>query len=250
MKWTWFHRWTSAKWFYQRSLQWQPWLWCMAAVCLLIGVIWGLAFAPEDYQQGNSFRIFYVHLPAAILTQSVFLMMAVSGIVLLVWRIKLADVFIRVAAPFGASITLLALATGAIWGKPTWGTWWEWDARLTSTLIQFFLYMAVVAIYYAMETREQSGKAAALVCIVGFVNIPIIKYSVNWWHTLHQPATFTITEKPSMPAEMYLPVLVMLVGFYCFFAALIMYRMNSEIILQERGKQWLQQILNMSGHRH
>lgn len=241
MKWTWFHKWTSPKWFYQMSSAWLPWLVALAVSAILVASVWGLAFAPPDYQQGNSFRIFYIHVPSAILAQSCFLFMAVSGVVSLVWRIKLADIFIKVAAPFGASITLLALATGAIWGKPTWGTWWEWDARLTSTLVQFFLYLGVIAIFSTMETFESAGRAASLMSVVAVVNIPIIKYSVNWWNTLHQPATFKVTEAPAMPSEMWLPGLIMLIGFYALFGAIVFYRMQSEIIYRERRAKWLRE---------
>lgn len=244
ISWAWFHKWTSPKWFYQMSQSWLPWLTVFAAVLIPIAVIWGLAFAPEDYQQGNSFRIFYLHIPSAILAQSVFMFMAVAGFVSLVWRIKLADIFIKIAAPFGASMTLLALLTGAIWGKPTWGTWWEWDARLTSTLIQFFLYLGVIAIFAAMETIESAGKAASLTAIVGVINIPIIKYSVDWWNTLHQPATFTMTEKPAMPMEMWMPALIAIIGFYCLFGAVTFYQMQSEIIYRERRSKWLRELFN------
>ncbi|MCL4148353.1 UNVERIFIED_CONTAM: hypothetical protein GTU68_045597 [Idotea baltica] len=225
------------------SSSWLPWLIGIAVISISVATVWGLAFAPPDYQQGNSFRIFYIHVPSAILAQSCFLFMAVSGVVSLVWRIKLADIFIKVAAPFGASITLLALATGAIWGKPTWGTWWEWDARLTSTLVQFFLYLGVIAIFSAIENFESAGKAAALTCIVAVVNIPIIKYSVNWWNTLHQPATFKITESPAMPSEMWLPGLIMLIGFYAFFGVVVFLRMQSEIIYRERNSRWVREVI-------
>jgi len=239
----WFHKWSSPKWFYQVSQLLLPWFIFLAVVLIPVALIWGLAFAPEDYQQGNSFRIFYIHLPSAIMAQTVFIFMAFAGFASLVWRTKLADVFIKVAAPFGASMTLLALMTGAIWGKPTWGTWWEWDARMTSTLIQFFLYLAVIAIFAAMEDFQQAGKAAALTAIVGVVNIPIIKYSVNWWNTLHQPATFTLTDKPTMPMEMWLPVLIAIIGFYCLFAVVVFYQMQSEIIYRERRSKWVKELL-------
>ena len=243
INWTWFHKWTSPKWFFRMAASWLPWLSGLAAVLITVAVVWGLLFAPPDYQQGNSFRIFYIHLPSVILAQSVFMFMATAGVVLLVWRIKLAEIFIRVAAPFGASMTLLALLTGAIWGKPTWGTWWEWDARLTSTLIQFFLYLGVMGIFSAMESIESAGRAAALTCVVGVVNIPIIKYSVEWWNTLHQPPTFTLTDKPEMPPEMWIPALISVIGFYCFFGVVTFYRMRSEIIFRERRSQWLRDAL-------
>lgn len=242
MNWTWFHKWTSPKWFYQMSKAWLPWLSSIALITILTACVWGLLFAPEDWQQGNSFRIFYIHVPSAILAQSVLLMMAIAGIVSLVWRIKLADIFIKVAAPFGASVTFLALVTGSIWGKPTWGTWWVWDARLTSTLVQFFLYLGVIGIFSAIENFQTAARAAALTSIVATVNIPIIKFSVNWWQTLHQPATFKVTEAPAMPAEMWLPGLIMVVGFYALFGALMFSRIQSEIIYRDRDSRWVRDL--------
>jgi heme exporter protein C len=137
----------------------------------------------------------------------------------------------------------MALATGAIWGKPTWGSWWVWDARLTSMLILLFLYMGVMALYAAMENESMAAKAASVLSLVGLVNIPIIKYSVEWWNTLHQPATFTLTEKPSMPVEMWLPLLVMVVGFYCFFSVSLMLRLRNEIIRRERRSGWVRELI-------
>ncbi len=220
-----------------------PWFGWASLLLLVVGTVWGLAFAPSDFRQGNSFRIFYIHVPSAILAQSVFMMMAVAAVVGLVWRMKLAFMFIRVAAPIGASITFLALFTGAVWGKPTWGTWWVWDARLTSTLIQFFIYLAIIGLFEAIENMETAARTAAVACIVGVVNLPIIKFSVNWWNTLHQPATFKLTEPPSMATEMWLPGLVMLLGFYSLFATLVLMRMRNGILLQERRTNWVREYL-------
>jgi heme exporter protein C len=202
-------------------------------------MVWGLAFAPEDYQQGNSYRIMYVHVPAAILAQSSYVMMASAAVVFLVWKIKLADIAMQCAAPIGATVTFIALVTGAIWGKPTWGTYWVWDARLTSTLVLFFLFIGVIALRSAMESREAAGRAAAVLAVVGVINLPIIKFSVNWWFTLHQPASFSLTEKPAMPAEMWLPLLVMVIGYYLFFFTAWMLRMRAEILQRESRTQWV-----------
>ncbi len=243
ISWTWFHRWASPRWFFQMGGRLLPWISIPTAVLMLVGLVWALAFAPEDYQQGNSFRIFYIHVPAAILAQSVFMMMAAAALVSLVWRIKLADTFLRVAAPFGASMTLLALVTGAVWGKPTWGTWWIWDARLTSTLVHFFIYLGIIAIYSAFESRTTAARAAAITTLVGAVNLPIIKFSVEWWNTLHQPATFTLSEPPAMPTEMWLPALVMLLAFYGLFAVLTLVRMRAEILSTEFRTDWVREYL-------
>lgn len=219
-----------------------PWLGMLAALSLSCGIVWGLLFAPADYQQGNSFRIIYIHVPSAILAQSAYVMMAVAGAVGLVWKMKLADMVAKCIAPLGASMTFLALVTGSIWGKPTWGTWWVWDARLTSMLILLFLYFGVMALQSAISDRGQAAKASAVLALVGLVNIPIIKYSVEWWNTLHQPATFTITEKPAMPAEMWVPLLIMVIGFYCFFAWVLFMRTRIEILEREWRTTWVREL--------
>ncbi len=239
MNWTWFHKLGSPKWFYEISSLWLRGLSVAAILLILVGTAWGLAFAPPDYQQGNSFRIIYIHVPAAFLAQSCYLMMAVAGLVGLVWKMKLADVALQQAAPIGAWMTFIALLTGAVWGKPTWGAWWVWDARLTSMLILLFLYFGVIALGQAITNRDSAAKACAVLALVGAVNIPIIKYSVDWWNTLHQPATFTVTGKASMAPEMWLPLLLMVLGFYCFFGAVLLLRMRLEVLRREARTSWV-----------
>ncbi|MCP5160381.1 MAG: heme ABC transporter permease [Hahellaceae bacterium] len=241
--WAFFHRLGSPKWFYDISGKWLPWFGGLAVLTLATGIVWALLYAPADYQQGNSFRIIYIHVPAAILAQSCFMMMAVAGAIGLIWKMKLADMFVKAAAPVGASFTFLALFTGAVWGKPTWGTWWVWDARLTAMLILLFLYFGVIALQAAIEDFSVAAKASAVLALVGLVNIPIIKYSVEWWNTLHQPATFKLTEKPAMPAEMWVPLLVMVIGFYSFFAVVILLRTRNEILERERRTRWVKDIV-------
>jgi heme exporter protein C len=221
------------------SGRWLPWLSIAAVLLIAAGLIWGLAFAPPDYQQGNSFRIIYIHVPAAFLAQSIYVTLAIAGLVGLVWKMKLADVALQQAAPIGAWMTAIALLTGAIWGKPTWGTYWVWDARLTSMLILLFLYFGVIALGNAISNRDSAAKACAVLAIVGVVNIPIIKYSVEWWNSLHQTATFKITEKPAMPMEMWLPLLLAVLGFYCFFGAVLLYRMRLEVLKREARSSWV-----------
>jgi heme exporter protein C len=240
--WGWFHKLGSPKSFYEISGYLLPVMYTSAGILLVTGIIWALGFVPQDYQQGHSARIMYIHVPAAILAQSGYMMMAVAGAVFLIWRMKLADVALQCAAPIGATLTFLALVTGAIWGKPTWGTWWVWDARLTSTLILFFLYIGVMALRSAMEGRESVGRATAMLAVVGVINLPIIKYSVDWWFTLHQPSSFALTEKPSMPIEMWLPLLVMVLGFYLFFFSVWMVRIRTEILNREYRSQWVQSL--------
>jgi heme exporter protein C len=238
MNWTWFHKLGSPKWFYAISGRWQPRLALAAAVLLALGMVWGLAFAPPDYQQGNSFRIIYIHVPAAFLAQSIYVMLAFCAVLGLVWKMKLADVALQQAAPVGAWMTAVALITGAVWGKPTWGAYWVWDARLTSMLILLFLYFGVIALGQAISNRDSAAKACAVLALVGVVNIPIIKYSVQWWNTLHQPASFSVIEKPAMPLQMWLPLLIMVLGFYCFFAAVLLLRMRLEVLRREARSHW------------
>jgi heme exporter protein C len=248
--WTWLHRLGSPKSFYRLSGRLLPWLTGVAALCLGIGIVWGLAFAPPDYQQGNSFRIIYIHVPAAMLAQSCYLMMAVAGVIGLVWKIKLADVALRCAAPIGAWMTALALATGAIWGKPTWGAWWVWDARLTSMLILLFLYVGLIALGQAITNRDSAAKACALLAVVGVVNIPIIKYSVEWWNTLHQGATFSLTARPQMPAAMWGPLLCTALGFYAFFGAVLLSRMRLAVLKREARSRWAtEEVRSLVGSR-
>lgn len=238
-----YHRMGSPKWFYEISERWIPWLIGFTIVGTIVGLTLGLAFAPADYQQGNSFRIIYIHVPAALLAQSAYMMMAVAGAVYLIWKMKMAAWVAKVVAPIGASFCLIALFTGAIWGKPTWGTWWVWDARLTSMLLLLFLYFGVMAIHQAMDTAESAFKAAAILSLVGVVNIPIIKYSVEWWNTLHQPATITLTNKPTMAMEMFIPLMIMILTTYTLFALLVILRARNEVLWHERKSRWIKERL-------
>ena len=232
------HKWGSPKWFYSISGSLLPWLAAAGTVLLVIGLAWGLAFTPPDYQQGDSFRIIYIHVPSALLAQSIYVMMAAAGVIGLVWKMKLADVALRQAAPIGAWMTVIALTSGAIWGKPTWGAYWVWDARLTSMLILLFLYFGVIALGQAIPNRESAAQGCAVLAIAGVINIPIIKYSVEWWNTLHQPASFSLAHKPAMPAQMWLPLLLAILAFYCFFGAVLFTRMRLEVLRREAGSRW------------
>jgi heme exporter protein C len=237
------HRLGSPRWLYQMSGSWTRVFGWLAVVLLTVGSIWGLAFAPADYQQGNSFRIIYIHVPTAIVSQSVYMMLGAAGLVLLVWRMKVADMVLATAVPFGMSMTALALFTGAVWGKPTWGTWWVWDARTTSMLVLLFLYFGLYALRQAIPRAETAGRACAVLALLGTINIPIIKYSVDWWLTLHQGATFRLTEAPAMPPEMYLPLLVNVLGMYCLFGAVVLSGLRLEILRRERDTQWVRQLV-------
>ncbi len=238
----WFHRLGSPRGFYTMTTPWLPWLGGITLCLLVVGTVWGLGFAPPDFKQGNSFRIIYIHVPAAFLALAGYYVMAVAGAIGLVWRMKLAYMVMKAAAPLGAALTLISLVTGALWGKPTWGTYWVWDARITSMLVLFFLYLGVLALYHAYSSGEAGGKAAAVLALVGTANIPIIYKSVDWWHTLHQPATIRLTEAPSMHPSMFQPLVVMILAFYCLYALVLILNTRAEIVHRERGSQWLQDL--------
>lgn len=247
MNWTWFHKLGSPKWFFFWAEKWGKWIFSLGVIVLLAGIVWGLGFAPADYQQGNSFRIIYIHVPSAILAQSCYLSLGVAGVVSLVWNMKMAPVFIKAVAPLGAAMAFISLFSGSVWGKPTWGTWWVWDARLTSVLVLFILYMGVIAIQNSFDDVKLADKSAVILSIVGLVNLPIIKYSVDWWNTLHQPATFSVVEKPAMPAEMWLPLLFSVIGLYCFIAGIACWRMQIEILQREKRTNWVKQEVMKNG---
>ena len=221
-----------------------PWLYIISLTLLIISLFWGLLLAPSDYKQGDVYRIIYIHVPSAILGQSSFILMAIFGFICLVWRAKIAGMVLRSIAPVGASFTFLALVSGSIWGKPTWGTWWVWDARLTSTLILFFLYASIISLFSVIDKRQKADRAASILSVVGIVIIPVIKKSVDWWQTLHQPSTFTITSAPSMTSDMYLPLLICVIGFYCILFSILLNRLRAEILIRERNTSWVRQFLD------
>ena len=203
-----------------------------AAVAVLIGVGLYLAFfvAPPDYQQGETVRIMFVHVPAAWLAMFGYMLIAVAALGTLVWRHPLADVAAKTAAPIGATFTLIALITGSLWGKPMWGTYWVWDARLTSMLVLFLLYLGLIALWQAIEEPGRAGRAAAILALVGAINVPIIKFSVDWWNTLHQPASIIRLGGPTIDPSMLWPLLVMAAGFTSLFVLLHLIAMRAEIL--------------------
>jgi heme exporter protein C len=239
MGFTWFHKLASPPHAYRIAGRLLPWSAWPAGLLMAIGLYGGLVLAPPDFQQGDAFRIVYVHAPAAWLSMLVYGTMAVAAAVGLIWRIKLAHAVASASAPIGASFTFLALATGSIWGKPMWGTWWVWDARLTSELILLFLYAGVIALRASIDDRDRADRASAVLAIVGVVNLPIIHYSVYWWNTLHQPATLTKIGKPSMAGDMLWPLLTMLLAFTLYFGAVLLMRLRAEILERERDASWL-----------
>ena len=206
--------------------------WCAGLTILAISpaLYLGLLASPPDYQQGESVRIMYVHVPAAWMALFVYTSIAIASAVALIWRHPLADLAAKASAPVGAVFTFLALVTGSLWGKPVWGTWWVWDARLTSVLVLFFLYLGHMALTNAFDDPARGRRAAAVLALVGFVNVPIIKFSVDWWNTLHQPASVLRMDGPSIHPEMLWPLLLMALGFKLFYLCLLLIRMKSELL--------------------
>jgi heme exporter protein C len=241
--WEFIHKLGSPPHFWRLSETMVPWFGWIALVLIAVGTVGGLWIAPPDYQQLDAFRIIYFHVPSAWLSQFGYVLMAAAAAVGLVWRIKLAHAVAAACAPIGASFTVVALATGSIWGKPMWGTWWVWDARLTSTLVLLFLYFGYMALRAAIDDENRADRASALLAIIGVINIPIIKYSVEWWNTLHQPATISKLGKPAMDPSMLVPLLIMWLGFTFFFFAVLMIRTRAEIIARERNKKWLRDVI-------
>jgi heme exporter protein C len=205
-----------------------PFLAGLSALILAIGLYMSFA-APADYQQGETVRIMFVHVPAAWLAMFGYTLIAIAALGTLIWRHPLADVALKSAAPIGAVFTALALITGSIWGKPMWGTWWVWDARLTSVFVLFLMYLGIIALTRALDDAGRAAWAAAIITLVGFINIPIIKFSVDWWNTLHQPASVFRLDGPTIDPSLLWPLLVMAVGFTVLFFALHLMAMRTEI---------------------
>ncbi|RWU12892.1 heme ABC transporter permease [Pseudidiomarina gelatinasegens] len=246
--WKWLHPYAKGEATFRLLGAWLPWLSGLALILVSVGLVWGLFYAPPDYQQGDSYRIIFIHVPAAMFSMGAYTGMAIAALIALVWQIRTAEWAIAAIAPVGAVLTFVALFTGAVWGKPMWGTWWEWDARLTSELILLFLYIGVLALYYAFNDARTGAKAAAILSLVGVVNVPIIHFSVYWWNSLHQGATITKFSKPSMPPEMLIPLLISIAGFLFLTAALITQRLRNEILKQELHRPWAMQQLGVEAN--
>ena len=207
-----------------------PWLAIGAAAALALGLYLALIGSPPDYQQGETVRIMYVHVPAAWMAMFAYLLLAICGATALIWRHPLADIAAEAAAPLGAGFTFIALVSGSLWGKPMWGTYWVWDARLTSFLLLFFLYVGHIALTHAFDDRQRGRRSAAVLAIVGAINLPIIKFSVDWWNTLHQPASLMRMDGPSIDPAMLWPLLIMALGFKLLFLALLAMRMKAMLL--------------------
>lgn len=241
--WKWLHPYANPEVAYRFTDKIKPWFGWISLVLISVGLVWSLLFVPADYQQGDSFRIFYIHVPAAILSLSLYVAMAIAALSSLVWQVKLADASVAAIAPIGALYTAIALLTGAAWGKPMWGTWWVWDARLTTELILLFLYLGVIALHNAFDDKQMAGKAAGILAIVGVINVPIIKYSVEWWNTLHQGATVSKLGAPAMASEMYWPFLVCFFGLAFLAGYIASLRFQTEIILRNKMRPWVRNLV-------
>jgi heme exporter protein C len=235
----WFHKLGSPPYFYRLAGRLLPWLWGLAVLGLAIGLYGGLVLAPPDYQQSDAFRIIYIHVPSAWMSLFIYFFMAVNGFIALVWRIKLSEILAMAAAPVGAAFTVICLATGSIWGKPMWGTWWTWDARLTSELVLLFLYLGVIGLYHAVEDRRQAARAAAFLALIGIVNLPIVHFSVKWWNTLHQGSSVSLTKAPSMAQTMLWGMLLMALCFWMYSIAAALTRLRAVILEREAHTDWV-----------
>lgn len=241
--WLWFHKLSSPPYAYRTAGRVRPWLFWPAVLLMLVGAVGGLVLAPEDYQQKDAFRIIYVHVPSASLSLMIYTVMAVAAAVGIIWRIKLAHAVAAACAPIGAWFTVATLVTGSIYGKPMWGTWWEWDPRLTSELILLFLYLGYMALRASFDDTQRADRASAILAIVGVVNVPIVKYSVVWWNSLHQGPSISKLAAPSIEGSMLWPLLIMMLAFVLYFGAVLCDRLRGEILRRERNASWLSESL-------
>ncbi len=245
----WFHKFGSPPTFYRLSRLLCPWL--FAAACLIgaVGLYAGLVLAPADYQQSDAYRIIFIHVPCAWMSLFAYIFMAANAFIAVVWRIKISEILAMASAPVGAMFTAVTLLTGAIWGKPMWGTWWTWDARLTSELVLLFLYLGVIGLFSAIEDRRQAARAAGFLALIGIVNVPIVHFSVNWWNTLHQGSTVRLLGPSRIDASMLWPLLLMALATHIWFFASVLARSRSSVLEQESGKEWVREIVQAQGVR-
>ena len=242
--WTFFHKLASPPHFYSLAATLIPVFLVPGLALVAYGVYAGLFLAPPDYQQGDAFRIIYVHVPSAYLSLMAYSIMAISAGIGLIWRMKLAHAVAASAAPLGAGFTFLALATGSIWGRPMWGTWWEWgDPRLTSELVMLFLYFGYMALRGAIDDTTKADRASAVLALVGAVNVPIIHFSVEWWSSLHQGPTLLAEGGPAIDPEMLYPLLAMIFGFTFIFGAMLLRRVRTEVLFRERRTRWVRELV-------
>ncbi|MBU3672968.1 MAG: heme ABC transporter permease [Sinobacteraceae bacterium] len=243
MDWTWFHKFGSPPHVYRLAGLLTPWFAWPAALLILGALYGGLVLAPPDYQQGDGFRIIYVHAPSAWLAVMIYAVMATAAGVGLIWRMKVAHAVAASCAGVGAWFTVVSLLTGMLWGKPMWGTYWVWDPRLTAQLILFFLYLGYMGLRASIDDTSRADRASAVLALVGVVNLPIIRYSVEWWNSIHQAPSVMKMDRPSMPFDMLAPLLAMLLGFTLYFGAVLLIRLRAEILRRERNASWIREEL-------
>lgn len=241
--WKWLYQFASPKMFYYKTSNFLKALYFLCPILFFIGLLWGVFIAPADYQQGDAFRIIYIHVPAAFLSMSLYAGMGLAAVALLVWRVKIAGILLLAMAQTGLVMAVIALVTGSIWGKPMWGAWWVWDARLTSELILLMLYVAILATHYAFSSKSKADKVVSILTLVGLLDLPIIHYSVYWWNTLHQGATISAFAKPKIAASMAAPLYIMLIAFLSYACLIILLKTRSEILVRESNQNWIQKIL-------
>ncbi len=229
--------------FYTNTTSLIPWIFIGFILCFCYGMFAGLCIAPADYQQGDGFRIIYVHVPSAFASMFIYLMMAICAIITLTWRVKITAISMSCSAPIGAWFTLLSLITGSIWGKPMWGTWWIWDARLTSVLILLFIYLGIIALQSAIDDIQKREQATSIITIVGVINLPIIHYSVIWWNTLHQGPTISKLSAPSIAPVMLYPLLAMIAAFILFYIFIVVIRIRNQILIRELESTWVKKVV-------
>lgn len=244
MDWTWFHRFASPPHIYRVAGTLTPWFAWPAGLLIVSALYVGLFLAPPDYQQGEGFRMIYVHAPSAWLSVMIYGVMATAAAVGLIWRMKVAHAAAASCAAIGASFTFVSLVTGMLWGKPMWGTYWVWDPRLTAQLVLLFLYLGYMALRSGIDDLGRADRASAVLAIIGVVNLPIIRYSVEWWNSIHQAPSVMKMERPSMPFDMLAPLLMMLLGFTLMFAAVMLVRMRAEVLRRERGASWVKEVVS------
>jgi heme exporter protein C len=234
----WF-RYAAPQQFYPLAGKLLPWLWALAVLLAVAGLAVGLLIAPTDFQQGDAYRIIFIHVPAAWMSMLIYVVMAFWAGLGLVLNTRLSSMLATALAPTGALMTFIALWTGALWGKPTWGTWWVWDARLTSELLLLFLYLGFMALQAAADDPRRADRAGAIVALVGVVNVPIIYFSVKWWNTLHQGSTINMTKAPSMASIMLVGMLLMVFAFWAYSIAAALQRVRAIILEREKDADWV-----------
>ena len=235
----WFHQLGSPPNFDRFAARWTPVGFGLGLLTMAIGLYGALFVVPADYQQGDSFRILYIHVPSAWMSMVVYALMAVYAVIAQVWRIKLCEILAMACAPIGAAFTLITLLTGSIWGKPMWGTWWDWDPRLTTELILLFMYLGVIGLYNAIDDRRAAARAAGFLAIVGVALLPVIRYSVVWWNSLHQGQTIRLMGESSMDPSMVPPLILMIVGTKLWFIGALLARARADNLRREAGKGWV-----------